>query len=131
MPSTIKVSKKTLESFKNSLGVNDPRRDGKICTTWVPYNYFCKTFLPDFEYCNEEQLDWVFTAIVGEMFDDEVEDQLDLEMYNMKWDGGCWSKIVWRCKQYSKEWCEVEFNTSSRFALGLCYLDDWDESESE
>ena len=131
----IKVSKKTLEQFKDAKGINDPRRGGKIRTHYVSYDYFCSTFLPEWEYCeDEEDIDWVYEKECNEMFDEYYEDGFDIEMYGLKSNGSsdCMATICWRMSAYSKEWQEVHFNTSSCFALGLCNLDDgYSDSESE
>jgi hypothetical protein len=131
MTRVIKVSKKTLESFKNARGINDPRRVGKIQKHYVSYDYFCQTFLPELEHCDtEKQIDWVSEAMTGEMFDDAQEDGLDLEIYYVeKENNGCWGTLCWKCNDYSNEWKEETYNTSSIFALCLCSLDY--ESESD
>ena len=136
MTRVIKVSKSALAMFKDARGINDPRRAGKIQKHYVGYDYFCNTFLPEFEYCEtERQIDWVSNVMTGEMFDDAQEDGLDLEIYYVakRGNGGCWGTLCWKCNDYSKTWCEVNYNTSSCFAAMLCQLDDedWEESVDE
>ena len=91
------------------------------------------TFLPDLEYCeSERQIDWVYNVRVGRMFDDEIEEGLDLEVYYVEKEGlngGTWDTICWKCNEYSKTWGETDYNTSSIFALMLCDLCDGYESE--
>jgi hypothetical protein len=131
-PRVIKVSKKTKEMFKDARGINDPRRDGKIRTYYVSHDYFCSTFLPEWEHCEtKKQIDWVYEKMINEMFDDYYEDGFDLELYYV--DNGSYNLacLCWRLPQYSKDWQEVHFNTSSIFALQLCDLDDDCSSESE
>ena len=66
----IKVSKKTLEQFKDAKGINDPRRGSRIREHYISHEYFCKQFLPDLEYCQtENQIDWVSDMLCNEMFD--------------------------------------------------------------
>jgi hypothetical protein len=119
--------------FKDSMGINDPRRVTKIRRHYVNYDYFCNTFLPDLEYCeSERQIDWVYNVRVGRMFDDEIEEGLDLEVYYVEKEGlngGTWDTICWKCNEYSKTWGETDYNTSSIFALMLCDLCDGYESE--
>jgi hypothetical protein len=111
-------------------GVNDPRRISKIYEYSVCYDYFCNAFLPELEYCEtEKQIDWVCDKIVADLFDEQIEDVLDLEVYYIETKGlsGCMDTLVWRCKEYSNEWKEIRYNTSSIFALYLCELEEDEE----
>ena len=124
-PRVIKVSKKTLEMFKDARGVNDSRRASKIYNHYVSYSYFCKTFLPELKYCEtKKEIDWVCDNDLGELFDEQIEDMLDMEIYYIVESCPGMGRLMWRCSQYSKEWKEVYYNTSSFFAMYLCELED-------
>lgn len=141
MTRVIKVTKKTLESFKNARGINDLRRIGKIYTCRVKYNYFCNTFLPDLEYCeSEKDINWVCDMITGEMFDNEMFDNEmdDIHYLQIYWvkeqeQEPAMSRLCWRLPGYSErgQWKDVYYNTSSIFAANLCQLEDEDGEESD
>ena len=117
--------------FKDSRGINDPRRVSKIQKHYVSYDYFCNQFLPDLKYCDtERQIDWVCDLMTGEMFDDAQEDGLDLQIYYVESNHGDFGRLCWRCEDYSAKWNDVDYNSSSCFAMMLCELSDY-ESESE
>ena len=125
--SVIKVSKKTLDMFKDARGINDPRRVSKLYEYTVSFDYFCKVFLPELKYCEStKEINWVCKQVMEEMFDNYNEDHLNLEIYYVETKGpnGAWDTLVWKCSQYSKEWKEVLYNTSSMFAAGLCELEE-------
>jgi len=119
--------------FKDARGINDPRRVSNIYTYPVTYNYFCSTFLPEWEYCeSEEEVDWVYDMIIGEMFDyinNKMEDITDLQLYWVEEQHPCMSRLCWRLPGYSErgEWKEVYYNTSSMFAASLCDLGNDDD----
>ena len=118
--------------FKNARGINDPRRVGKIHRYPVQYDYFCRTFLPDWKHCDTaKDIHWVYEQEVSDLFHFDVEEDYVLELYDVDKGTSNFASLCWRLPEYSKDWQEVDYNTSSFFAMGLCGLDCEEESESE
>ena len=118
----IKVSKKTLDMFKDALGVNDPRRVSDMEEHYMSNNFFITQFLDE-----DDDEEYIRKSQTQELFgDDEYCNDypdINVEMYYVKSNHPCMNTLIWRCKSYSKEWKSVTYNTSSIFAYNMCSFD--------
>ena len=129
----IKVSPKTMKMFKNARGINDPRRVSKVYEKATSISFFVDMFLdkdddgdPDFEN------DYIWKNKINELFGDDYEDEIVyLEYYWIEEECGYMSRLMWKCNQYDNMWREVYYNSSSRFAAGMCNFDDDDYTSCE
>ena len=117
--------------FKDARGINDPCRASKIRTYPVSYDYFCNTFLPHWRFCEtEKQIDWVYEKEIADMFDYYIEDDLEIQIYYTD-RSNYFSTLCWKLPEYSKEWIDVQYNSSSGFAMMLCDLYSSEDAEEE
>jgi len=119
----IKVSKKTLEAFKNSPGINDGLRVTKIEQHCISNEFFISQFLDE-----DDDEEYIRKSQAEELFGDDEEcnhyPDVYIQMYYRESRDPCMNELVWRCRRYSKDWNSVQYNTSSMFAYNMCSFDD-------